>query len=206
MKTMLFKNLIVLLVVGMSLGACKKDAGPIGPEGPKGEAGAPGAKGDPGTAGGKGDKGDTGATGAKGDTGTANVIFSNWLPIPEKPFDRGGYYKEYSISAPRITQEIFNSGTVIVYARSGGSASTFQLPYSFYNTYSCRTRIAQGWIFYEEEWVSGTVNSAWANREKTDYFTHIRYVIIPGGVNASANLGVDFNNYESVKAYYNLDK
>lgn len=192
MKTTLFKNLIVLLVVGMSLGACKKEAGPIGPQGAKGDTGATGATGPAGAAGAKGDK---------GDAGTANVIYSDWIPIPETPSYKGSNYKEYIISTPKITQEIFNSGTVYAYARSGGSASTFPLPNSILTPYISQLRILQGTIFYGEWWMVGTVNSTWLSNNKTDYFTHIRYVIIPGGVKATA---VDFNNYESVKAHYQL--
>lgn len=195
MKTTLFKNLIVLLVVGMSLGACKKEAGPIGPQGPKGDTGAAGAAGATGPAGAAGAKGDTGAA------GTANVIYSDWLAIPETPSAKGSNYKEYRISTPKITQEIFNNGTVYAYARSGSSASTFPLPNSINTPYISQLRIIVGVIYYGEWWMVGTVNSTWLSNNKTDYFTHIRYVIIPGGVKAAA---VDFNNYESVKAHYQL--
>lgn len=195
MKTTRLQNLIFILIMGISLSACKKEAGPIGPQGPKGESGAPGATGA------KGDKGDTGP---KGDPGTANVIFSDWLPIPAKPTYRYNSEKEYAFNEPKITKEIFDKGTVHAYVRSGGSASIFQLPYTFYNGYVSQMRILEGYIIYGEQWVSGTVNANWIKADKPDYFSHIRYVIIPGSVKASKN--VDFNNYEAVKAHYNLDK
>lgn len=193
MKTKLFFQILLsgcLLLMG-----CEGEEGPQGPKGDKGDTGAPGAQ---------GSKGDTGASGAAGATGTANVIYSDWLAIPVKPNFKGSDYKEYGISAPKVTKEIFDNGMVYAYARSGGSASTFQLPYSFRNAYTCQIRLAQGWVFYSEDWMApGTVSAAWLNNDKTDYFTHLRYIIIPGGQKARV-AGLDYSNYEEVKRYYNI--
>lgn len=188
--------LVALLLSGsLFLSACE---GETGPQGPKGDSGAAGAKGDPGV------KGDTGAPGAAGATGTANVIYSDWTAIPAKPDFKGSNYKEYGISAPKVTKAIFDSGLVYTYARSGGSASTYQLSYSFPNTYTCYVRLSQGWVMYGESWQgAGAVSSTWLNSDKTDYFTHIRYVIIPGGQKARV-AGLDYSNYEEVKAFYTI--
>jgi hypothetical protein len=199
LKKRLLLSTLPLLAAGIMIISCKGEDGAVGPAGAKGDTGAQGAAGAQGA---KGDKGD------KGDAGTANVIYSDWIAIPATPFDKGGNYKEYSISAPKITKDVFDKGIVYAYARSGGSASAFQLP--FYNNlqanmvYDCRVRIAQGWFIYNETWAgSGAVNSTWINTEKTGYFSHIRYVIIPGGATARV-ASVDYTDYESVKKYYNL--
>ena len=198
MRKLFIVKICTILVAGLVLAGCE------GKEGPQGPAGAQGAKGDPGINGTNGAKGDTGAKGDKGDTGTANVIYSDWLAIPATPNFKGSNYKEYAIAAPKITQEVFNSGLVYAYARSGGSASIYPLSYTFTNSYSCRIRIQQSWVIYGEDWVSGTVNSTWINSDKTDYFSHIRYVIIPGGIKARV-AGLDYSDYEAVKAYYGLE-
>jgi hypothetical protein len=148
---------------------CEGKEGPQGPIGETGAVGAQGPEGDTGSTGAQGIKGETGPAGA---TGTANVIYSAWLPIPDKPNYKGNDYKEYAISAPKLTKDISDSGLVYAYIRSGTSASIFQLPYSFRNTYTCQLRLVQGWIIYSEDWMApGTVNANWLNNDKTDYFT-----------------------------------
>ena len=193
-KKRLLLSTLPLLAAGIMFISCKGEDGAVGPAGAKGDAGVQG------TAGAKGDK---------GDAGTANVIYSEWTAIPATIAFKYGRKKEYSISVPKITSDVFDKGIVYTYARSGGSASTFQLPYFLTSddgsmAYDCSVRIGQGWLYYGETWAgSGAVNSTWLNTEKTSYFSHIRYVIIPGGA-AARVASVDYTDYESVKKYYNL--
>src|SRR4051812_48308804 len=64
------KVFMPLIAVTLLFAYCKKgDTGPAGPAGANGAAGTPGAA------------GPTGPQGAKGDTGTANVIYSQWLDV-----------------------------------------------------------------------------------------------------------------------------
>jgi hypothetical protein len=65
-------TLVLLIVVAVS---CTK-------EGPEGPMGATGPQGRPGNTGASGTAGTAGATGAQGPPGTANVIYSGWLPSP----------------------------------------------------------------------------------------------------------------------------
>jgi hypothetical protein len=192
-KKRLLLSTLHLLAAGIMFISCKGEDGAVGPAGAKGDAGVQG------TAGAKGDK---------GDAGTANVIYSEWTAIPLTPSYKDSKEKEYSISAPKITKDVFDKGLVYAYARSGGSATAFLLPY--YNTYqagmtyNCSISISQGWVRYSEIWAgAGAVNSAWINSAKTTYFSHIRYVIIPGGASARV-ASVDYADYEAVKKYYNL--
>jgi hypothetical protein len=105
----LFQNLLVgcLFLMG-----CEGKEGPQGPIGETGAVGAQGPEGDTGSTGAQGIKGETGPAGA---TGTANVIYSAWLPIPDKPNYKGNDYKEYAISAPKLTKDIFDSGLVCLH-------------------------------------------------------------------------------------------
>lgn len=180
---------LVLLTGSLFLSGCEGEQGPEGPQGVKGDTGVTGV---------------SGSQGPKGDPGTANVIYSDWLAIPAKPTFKGNDYKEYGIAAPLVTKEVFDGGMVYVYGRSGGSASTYQLPHSFRNAYTCRVRLSQGWIMYGEDWMgSGTVSATWLNSDKTDYFSHLRYIIIPGGQKARV-AGLDYSDFKAVKKYYNI--
>lgn len=200
MKKRLLLSTLPLLAAGIMFISCKGEDGAVGPAGAKGDTGAQGTAGTQGTVGAKGDK---------GDAGTANVIYSEWTAIPETTTFKTARKKEYGISVPKITADVFNKGIVYAYARSGGSASAYQLPYFLTSddgsmAYDCSVRITQGWFFYGETWAgTGAVNTAWINTEKTNYFSHIRYVIIPGGA-AARVASVDYADYESVKKYYNL--
>lgn len=194
MKKRLLLSGLPLLAAGIMFLSCKGEDGAVGPAGAKGDTGAQGV------AGPKGDK---------GDDGTANVIYSEWTAIPVTTTFKTARKKEYGISVPKITADVFNKGIVYAYARSGGSASAFQLPYFISSedgssAYDCSVRITQGWFYYGETWAgTGAVNSTWINTEKTSYFSHIRYVIIPGGASARV-ASLDYSDYEAVKKHYNL--
>src|ERR1035438_4088573 len=95
----LFITIFVLVLLG-----CVKQgpAGATGPQGPQGP------------------QGPTGQGGATGDTGTANVIYSEW----NNTFS--GSSADWAI--PQITQNIADSGVVLVYFMSG--TNIFQLNYT----------------------------------------------------------------------------
>src|SRR3546814_16208510 len=63
-----FKLLLSALFLATLLLSCEKE----GPPGPAGAAGEQGPRGETGA---------TGPKGAKGDPGTANVIYSDWIPV-----------------------------------------------------------------------------------------------------------------------------
>ncbi len=173
--------------------------GPEGPQGPAGEKGT------------TGEKGATGAAGATGATGTANVIYSEWKAIPVVPSNRYDDEKMYRIVEPKITKEVFDSGYVQAYVRSGGSAWAYYLPqiltpsYTGFNgNINFYMNIVQGSLYYSELWVGpAAVNANWNKQDKPTYFSHIRYIIIPGGVKARV-AGLDYSDYEAVKKYYSL--
>lgn len=200
MKTKLFKNLIFLFTVGILLGGCKKEVGPIGPAGPAGPAGAAGA------AGIKGDPGD------KGSTGTANVIYSDWLPIPTTPSGNLPYRKNFSINTPGLTQAILDQGFVYVYAKAQDRIVT--LPYagafltnnsSVVGSFLSTVLVGVGSMSFNQDWLTpGTIPDGFANATTAvGGYTHIRYVIVPGSVRVS-NSKVDYTNYEAIKLHFNL--
>jgi hypothetical protein len=127
---------LVLLIVFMV--SCTK-------EGPEGPMGAIGPQGRPGNTGGAGAAGATGATGAQGPPGTANVIYSGWLPAPTG-FGAAGWFdttmspiglvSRANFAAPSMTQAILDQGLTLVYhtfaaapAVPTGGANAQALPY-----------------------------------------------------------------------------
>ncbi|MCY1508217.1 hypothetical protein D9M68_425180 [compost metagenome] len=205
MKTKLFKSLIFLLVMVIMLGSCKKEAGPAGPAGPKGDVGA------------KGDPGDKGSTGDKGATGTANVIYSDWLPIPTQDNESAPYRKIFSFSVPGITREILDKGVIYAYIKLSDSdpfKGIYPLPHVIFGSvgassvngsYSTFILPQVGYLGLYQSWLtSGIIPSDFANSNKIyGAFTHIRYVIVPGSVRANTT-SVNFNDYQTVKAYFKL--
>jgi len=108
--------------------------------------GAQGTQGVPGSNGGVGATGPTGATGAQGPPGTANVIYSSWLPSPATFAANGwfdttlstiGLVSRANFTAPSMTQAILDRGATLVYhtfaappAAPTGGANAQSLPYS----------------------------------------------------------------------------
>jgi len=99
------KAFLCVTALALSFVSCKKgDPGPDGAAGPAGPAGAAGA---------------AGATGPAGPAGSANVIYSDWFTpssyIKDTVFGIWGF--NYVQTATDITQNILDSGTVIVYGK-----------------------------------------------------------------------------------------
>src|SRR6185503_18201271 len=126
---------LVLLIVFMV--SCTK-------EGPEGPMGAIGPQGIPGNTGGTGSTGAAGATGAQGPPGTANVIYSGWLPSPagfsvagwfDTTMSPVGLVSRANFPAPSMTQAILDGGLTMVYhtfsspAPPTGGANAQTLPY-----------------------------------------------------------------------------
>ncbi len=219
-----FKLLFIAAgVVALSVSACKKVEGPEGPQGIQGEKGDKGDKGDRGDTGPRGATGATGPAGPRGATGaagpqgpagprgatgpqgpqgpagTANVIYSNWLSFQQAARDTvidGTNLKVNHIPAPRLTQAIIDNGMIQVYMRFGTTVLT--LPYtsragSRPSTVSFVPRPGRFYI------------TRFTHDHTPPYLgfgaVQFRYVLVPGGVSAHAQLNnVDMNDYEAVRS------
>jgi len=175
-----------LLAVALTVTACKK--------------------GDPGPQGEKGDKGDTGATGAngqtgtKGETGTANVMYSDWLDLGYSLDQASGIYFT-QIDEAKLTDQFLTTGEVKVYINLGSQAEKIVsvLPY--------RSGNAQITPFFIEGLIEldANVNASTATDPSTGAkFRQYRYILIPGGAHVRRETKVDWNNYSEVKAYLGL--
>lgn len=211
MKTFSFK-LFLTLFISFFLISCSGSDGTDGPPGPKG---------DPGTAGAKGDKGDKGD---KGETGTANVIYSDWFtPVTgtATAWKDGTIadsqselrYTYFEKTAPAITQAVLDRGSIQVYAKFArygtalGPAGTvtslpativyFEKEFGLHSQFIWNYQIRVGHLKITQQRIPYYPNMVYAN----DTF---RYVIIPGGQAAGRVAGVDFNDYQAVRKYYNI--
>ncbi|SFW83757.1 hypothetical protein [Chitinophaga sancti] len=151
-------------------------------------------KGDAGPVGPKGEKGDTGVA------GNAGIIYSAWKDAAfTLASDNATYF--VNVDAPKITAAILNKGDVKVYTQyytSTGGLVVMPLPY-FNGNYIINVNLFEGGfeIYSNADFSTSTDD----NGKKSFQY---RYVIIPGGQAAARKAGIDWNNYEQVKAYLHL--
>lgn len=113
MKTTFFYGL--MFMAALSISSCSK--------GEDGEDGLPGPQ---------GEQGIQGEQGPQGEPGTANVMYSDWIPIDWNLVDSDSY-KSMLIEDERVTEEfIENGGLVLVFLKVSdtfGATGIFQFPY-----------------------------------------------------------------------------
>lgn len=192
---------ITLLVVTLIFASCKK--GDTGPAGPAGPTGAPGAAGTAGA---------TGPQGPKGDTGTANVIYSEWLDVtfeadtfrrPGNVLDTAGWIA--TIPAPKLTDSIINTGDVKVYLNVGSDSADNQLvmPLPIFDNFLIGAVIN---TYFQSQLIilASSADVSSVTLRGFHYFQY-RYILIPGGITAApVRNTIDWNNYQQVKELLGL--
>jgi hypothetical protein len=161
------------------LTACSK-------EGPQGPAGA---------------TGETGAAGPTGPEGSPDVIYSKWVyahTFGDSTIDNSAIKVGY-VDAPKLTTTILNSGEVKVYFTYGGG--TFIAPYTS-NAGGKPNIISYTPMLNKLLMYRFTFDNS--NSVALSTTLQYRYVIIPGGVEARKNTGINWDNYAEVAAYYNI--
>ncbi len=174
---MIFTAMMVITFIG-----CSKE-GPKGPEGPQGAQGAKGDKGDPGTA------------NVLSKTYQASEI--TWTSATEFAVN----HKRGTINIPKLTKDIADNGTVLVYAGLLFENTTWTaLPTSF--TESGQVRY---WGF---GYKTGTITIRYSNSANTmpgNPTIPFKVVLIPGNpMGRKAAPDIDYNNWEAVRDYYKL--
>jgi hypothetical protein len=189
---LLFLSLIALTLFF----SCKKgDTGPAGPAGANGANGAPGAQ------------GPAGAQGPKGDTGVANVIYSAWTDtttwhadttMTGSTIDTIGFFA--TITAAKLDLDMLNNGAIKVYMNlnTPDDPVIFPLPYA--------NGIYLNGLYVDVLFFLNSIQF-YSNVDLTG--VPLRYILIPGGVNAGrpangAGPGLNWNDYNQVKAYLHL--
>ncbi len=171
------KGLIIILF-GMLLISCSAEDGANGAIGPQGE---------------QGPAGEDGQDGQDGLDGNANVIASAW--IPEEFSNNSVSYTSFTVTDEAFTQEISDSGTVLVYGSDG--VNTVPVPVVFSNqSYYFVLPDTLGEIIFIARTVDGT-------SQFFGVFTDFRYVIIPAGNTTSRQARAI--NFEKMTYYEVMD-
>ncbi|GAA4279380.1 collagen-like protein [Aquimarina mytili] len=181
-----FLKVTAVLITLLFMFSCEGEDGAIGPQGEQGLQGEQGSQGD---------------QGAQGETGTANVIYSDWTDssFPADIMDSSDFFV---IDAPEITDEIRNSGAVLVYGRTASLNNIIELPVilsgnKFYNT---TLGISAGQLNIFVQTLDGS------NVGSTSFGSY-RYIIIPGGTAASKNASLeDYKamSYQEIITLFNI--
>jgi hypothetical protein len=121
---------------------------------------------------------------------SSSITFSDWV------YD--GTSWTYSFTYPAITQDIINSGAVLVYIKDG--TADVQLPYTFYANDEYSTTIAAATYV-------GGLKLKWTDSDliqpNNPGSRTIKVVVIPSS-GMIQNPSVDYSNYEEVKSAFNL--
>lgn len=231
MKTMKITNrlFVMLCIAGLIFSCSEEEEGLIGPQGPMGEQGiqgpegpagedgqdgealgVPGPEGEQGPQGPAGSDGEDGAQGPagpqgeQGETGTANVIYSDWI-ASEFPASINSDFDQWEMFAPELTQEIHDTGVILVYARKG--TLIYPVPVTFFGT------VDENWNFrlldINDTLIAIRVNSTDGGNIGEPFLNgDFRYILIPGGVAASGKSSIDFSkmSYDEVTAYFKIPK
>lgn len=198
MKTMKFTNVLFCsILTGLLFFSCSKDGdqGSIGPQGAQGEQGVAGSD------------GADGADGAQGETGTANVIFSDW--VAENFFNPN----PSAINAMQLNEfspTEFNIATDVILVYGGNNIfsnyEVFQLPY----IRNLNVQYGFELLGNADENITtlnitgSTLDGSSANYSYFDFF---RYIIIPGGNSTSGKSTIDYTKmtYEEVAAHFEIE-
>ncbi len=155
-------------------------------------------------------KPDNGKDGAAGVAGTANVIYSPWLPtgtLSTATID-GNTGTVFTLTEPKITQDIIDKGVVLVYLQiqPTGDFSSLSLPYitgagGGASTIAHYTSVGQIKIIrFKNDGVNGATNLGLSWKW--------RYVIIPGGTSVTGKVALKDSllkmTYEQVCNLYNI--
>ena len=191
MKAM--KNLIrytAIALLSIAFFSCEGEDGAVGPQGEQGPQGELGPQGD---------------QGEQGDPGTANVIYSDWIPVD---FFLGGPQESNFMGLEVLNASELNTDTdvVLVYGRRDTDSATdgiYQLPYLFSSQ-------DEYYTFGLFEATGGTslqirVNTTDGGTNVFTFFQDFRYVIIPGGqIAAKSSLDYQKMSYEEIADLFKI--
>lgn len=143
----------------------------------------------------KGDTGPAGAAGTAGTNGNANVVSSS-ITTSAWTYVSPSWEMAFTYSA--ITQDILDNGAVLVYAKQG--SNYYQLPYTFYpaSTYS-RTYTFVQYLGGMKVFVTDSDLTQPVNPGSLTY-----KVVVIAASQIKANPNVNLDNYEEVKAAFNI--
>ncbi|NNE77967.1 MAG: hypothetical protein HKN31_12955 [Pricia sp.] len=139
---------------------------------------------------------DVGPQGEQGEIGTANIIYSDWIPsgLEENPVFNNTSFK---IESRLISEEIVQHGVILVFGKHIKDTDQFIFPLPI--TFNGRnTR----YYYYSEEENNLKIVAASVDGMsdfQSNYLEEFRYVLIPGGMPAEiAFSSTDLNNFSKM--------
>jgi hypothetical protein len=197
------------LAVTFIVASCTKEGpeGPAGATGPQGPVGGTGPAGAAGTPGGIGPQGPVGPIGPQGVPGTANVIYSAWVPegtyadtVMASLNVGGGNARRFIVTAPSLSQAIIDNGVVLTYIKTDLSPNApILLPWVIPSTgagvvLEVGSRAVVQKIVYFFRYLSSPTTQPTGGLGANAQF---RYVLIPGAVAGGRTAGVGGTNYSA---------
>jgi hypothetical protein len=178
--------LYLLIAVITFLAGCAKD-GATGPTGSQGPAGT---------------NGSNGTNGTNGTNGNSNVQSSTFTVTAWTQHQNGTFiFEEAVLNVPNISQNIVDSGTVLVYTHNySGTNAWDAMPFTFPDT------TTNGAYYYNYSYDVGAVTisvSCYGFAPVIPSSSEFKVVIL-SATNRLANPTINLNNYEEVKAAFNL--
>jgi len=175
------------------------NTGATGPQGPSGTPGVTGPAGPTGPQGPSGTPGATGPTGPQGPTGNANV----------QQYTFGARAANISIpfTIPNFTQAQLDSSTILTYATYPSSATKYPVPGAIFNSgcYASGFQVIFGanLAVYIQQVKSTDLAAYCASPTALTSFT---VIVIPNSSNVTLAKtgGLNLNDYNAVRKYYNL--
>lgn len=137
-----------------------------------------------------------GPTGKDGIDGNANVVSSS-ITASSWTFNDPSW--KITFTYPAITQEIINTGAVLVYLKVGESYN--QLPLTFYQSSDYSTSV-------EVSTFLGGLSIFWTDSDLTQPAnpgSRTFKVVVIAASNIYKNKNINYSNYLEVKAAYNLE-
>ncbi|MDZ7779786.1 MAG: hypothetical protein U5R14_07605 [Gemmatimonadota bacterium] len=193
----MLRSLPALLLAMLAVSACSGETGPTGPQGPEGP------------------RGPEGPEGPQGPPGTANVMYSDWFQ-PEswessEEFGRTVFSHEEPV--PEITQDILDTGVVLVYGKLNGYTTSIwptdqvsQLPITV--QYEQAGPQIDVWSAnLRPETLEITLTNNTDDYGSVNLQHEFRYVIVPGGATvageAAGAVHADLS-YEEMRELYDV--
>ncbi len=182
----------ILLVGSLLFAGCKGDDGSPGPQGAKGNTGATGAQGP------QGPQGDPGNTGAQGASGTSNVYYVNigGATIP------AGINRAVGAAIPvsMLKFSEVENYLLLLYLKVG--SEWYRIPGDIITATGTHT-LAVSFHLRSED---GGVNIGYTRTNEAGALTFEsgRLVVIKAGTAGARQGIVNYDHYEEIKQYYNL--
>jgi hypothetical protein len=143
----------------------------------------------------KGKDGEPGAQGPQGQQGNANVQSATFY-VNSWTFDTFYYYT--TLNYPAITQDIINTGAVLVYSLDNNTIS--QLPFTFYPSANYSSSVSFEASPSQVKVYVVDSDLTQPNNPGSGTFK----VVVMSSRSMLANTNIDFKNYNQVKKAFNL--